>query len=72
MLTDPEPASRDPQSILEKALIDEFLAERGCTLQSVSTLPPAKRDSLLRGATAFAALKLAEIEARARFVDEID
>ena len=78
MTSDPEagagiaPERADPHAALERAMIDQFLADRGYTLHSVNTLPPADRQSLLRAAAAFATLKLAEIEARAQFVDEID
>ena len=72
MMTRAEVEAIDPQASLEKALIEEYLAERGCTRQSVNTLPPPDRESLLRGAAAFATLKLAQIEARAPFVHEMD
>ena len=64
--------STDPHGPLEDALIGEFLAERGHTLQSVDTLPPAERQELLRRASSYATLRLAEIEARAHFVDDLE
>ena len=63
---------RERHAILERAFIDEFLAKRGYTLQSVDRLPPGDREPLLRAAATFATLKLAEIEARARLVKEIE
>jgi hypothetical protein len=66
------PRAEEPHAALERALIDEFLAERGHTMRSVAALSAPKRDSLLRAAAAFATLRLAEIEAKAHFVDEID
>ena len=63
---------QEPQAALERALIDEFLAERGYTLRSVADLPNTDRDQLLRGAAEWATLRLAEIEARARFVEQIE
>lgn len=80
----PEPASgytreatapaglHEPFAALERALIDEFLKKLGHTLRSVDVLPPCERDRLLRAAAAFATAQLAQIEARAHFVDEID
>jgi hypothetical protein len=62
----------DPQGPLECALIDEFLADRGHTLQSVDTLPPAERRELLRRAAFYATLRLAEIESRVHFVDDLE
>ncbi|HEU4891874.1 MAG TPA: hypothetical protein VFT47_10010 [Vicinamibacterales bacterium] len=64
--------STDPHGPLEYALIDEFLAERGHTFQSVDRLPPAERRELLRRASSYATLRLAEIEARAHFVDDLE
>jgi hypothetical protein len=71
MSTNPESELNWPQGTLERALITEYLAKRGYTLHSVNSLPGGDRESLLRGAAAFAALRLAEIEARAHFLDEI-
>ena len=64
--------SHEPYAMLERALIDEYLAKRGYTLRSVDRLPSADREALLRGAAAFATLKLAEIESRAHLVNEIE
>jgi hypothetical protein len=64
--------SREPHGTLERALIAEFLGERGHTLHSVVALPADQQKALLRAAATYATLKLSEIEARARFVDEID
>ena len=64
--------SADPYGPLECALMDEFLGERGHNLQSVGRLPLDERRELLRGAASYATLRLAEIEARAHLVDELD
>jgi hypothetical protein len=64
--------STDPHGWLECALIDEFLTERGHTWRSVENLPAPERRELLRRAASFATLRLAEIEARAHFVDDLD
>jgi hypothetical protein len=68
---DPE-RSMDPHGPLECALIDEFLAERGHTLRSVGSLPLPERRELLRRATSYATLRLAEIESRAHFVGDLE
>ncbi len=57
---------------LECALMDEFLSDRGHTLQSIKTLPAARRRELLRGAAEHASLRLAEIESRAHFVKDLE
>ena len=64
--------SIDPLGPLERALIDEFLAERGHTLLSAGKLPLPERRELLRRAASFATLRLAEIEARAHFVKDLE
>ena len=64
--------STDPHGPLEYALIDEFLADRGHTLQSVDKLPAPERRELLRRAASYATLRLAEIESRAHFVDDLE
>ena len=52
--------------------MDEFLADRGHTLQSIKMLPAARRRELLRGAAEHASLRLAEIESRAHFVKDLE
>ena len=78
---DPNPAptsrpegtgSMDPQGPLECALMDEYLADRGYTLQSVYRLPPGECTELLRRAATYATQRLAEIEARAHYVDDLE
>ena len=67
---------RDPSSgvrgALECAFLDEFLWARGYTFQSIKQLTKARREALLRGAAAYATLKLAEIAARALFVKDLE
>ena len=76
MTTNPRPQpedvrSADPYGPLECALMDEFLSERGHTLQSVGRLPLPERQELLRSAASYATLRLAEIEARAHLVGDL-
>jgi hypothetical protein len=66
-----ETALDDPQARLERALIDEFLNARGCTLSTVGQKPPAERHALLTQATQYALGRLAEIDARAAYLHEI-
>jgi hypothetical protein len=65
------PPMQDPEGQLERALIDEFLRTRGHDSTSVETLPDGERNGLLREASIYATAKLAEIDARARFVHEL-
>jgi len=66
------PPVEDPHAGLERTLIAEFLGERGLTLGSIEALPADQRRDLLRHAAEYATLRLSEIEARARYVNEIE
>lgn len=61
----------DPQAHLERALIEEYLKEYGCDLATIDLKPPGERRALLVQAAQYAAVKLAEIDARAHYVDEL-
>ena len=61
----------DPESLLERAFIEEFLRARGHDPRGLAALPEDERMRLLQAASVYAAGKLAEVEARAHFVREI-
>ena len=61
----------DPESLLERAFIEEFLRARGHDPRGLAVLPEDERMHLLQAASVYAAGKLAEVEARAHFVREI-
>jgi hypothetical protein len=61
----------DPLAALERALIDEYLTLRGYTRRSAARLPVRDAASLLSAACEYASLRLAEIESRAQYVDEM-
>lgn len=60
-----------PQSLLERTLIAEYLLGKGYLLSELKGLSPAVAKSLMREACRFAALRLAEIEAKAEFRQKI-
>lgn len=62
----------DPHAALERALIAELLGDRGHTLRSLDELPREQQRDVLRYAATYATLRLSDIEARARYVNEID
>jgi hypothetical protein len=64
-------AMEDPEGRLETMLIEEFLRARGLGPATVHALPEVEAKRVLTEASAYAAAKLAEIEARAHFVHEI-
>jgi hypothetical protein len=61
----------DPLSELERAFMAEFLQDRGHTLESVLTLPPAEAHTLLQQASVYASCRLTEVESRAHFVEDM-
>jgi hypothetical protein len=70
-MAEDDPHNDDRNSELEQSLIREFLAAHGQTRQSVDTMPETDAAALLRAAIEFASLRLAEIQARAHYVDDI-
>ena len=65
------PPLDDPEAKLELALIEEFLHEHGCDLTTLAGLAEVERQQLLQDAAVYADRCLAEIAARARYVDDI-
>ena len=61
----------EPKAAMEKALIEEYLAEQGYSLKKLNKLPERVRKQLMKEASKYASLKLEEIEARAHLVEEI-
>jgi hypothetical protein len=61
----------DLHAELERRLIEGFLEARGHSRQSVDRLPAAEATALLAAASAYASLRLAEIESRARYIVKI-
>ncbi|MEP0805375.1 MAG: hypothetical protein HRF47_07780 [Chloroflexota bacterium] len=61
----------DPNAVLEKALIEEYLRERGYSLEKLKELPKELAEKLMKEASQYASLKLEEVEARAHFVKEL-
>ena len=65
------PPLDDPEAKLELALIEEFLHEHGSDLHALAELAAEERQRLLQDAAAYAGRCLAEIAARAHYVDDI-
>jgi len=64
-------ALKDPNAVLEKALIEEYLHEQGYSFAALNELPKEIAEKLMRGASRYASLKMEEVKARAHFVEEI-
>lgn len=72
MSIEPEKTRVDaPLAQLERALIDEFIRERGYDPLRLEGLSEEGRKRLLTQASAYASGKLTEVEARSHFVHDI-
>lgn len=61
----------DPAAGLERRLVDEYLQQQGRSRAELPSLPEPVRMKLLRDAEIYAAGRMAEIEARAHYVDDL-
>ena len=61
----------DPNAVLERALIDDFIRAHGHDPARLHELPDEERRRLESGASQYAAAHLAEMEARAHYVHEL-
>jgi hypothetical protein len=50
-----------PQSALERKYIEEYLQSQGASLESLGKLPKDEHQRLMREASKYASLKLAEV-----------
>lgn len=66
-----EKSLEDPQARLERALIEQYLQERGCSLSTMKAKSAGEQQKLLGEASLYAAGRLAEIDARAAYIHEI-
>ena len=60
-----------PLGQLERALIDEFVRQRGYDPQKLADLPDEAREELLKQASVHASARMAEVESRAHYIDEV-
>ncbi len=61
----------DPNALLEKALIAEYLKEKGYSHEDLKKLPAELVEKLMKEASQYASLKMEEVQARAHFVEEL-
>jgi len=61
-----------PASALERSYIEEYLHDRGYCWRDLEHLPLEEAKALMRTASRYASLKLAEVEARCKFRHEIE
>jgi hypothetical protein len=65
------PVTNGPQSILERALVAEYLIGKGYLISDLKNLDSQLAKRLMLEACQFAALRLAEIESRVNFQQKI-
>jgi hypothetical protein len=56
---------------LERRFIIEFLQEKGYKMEDIAKLPKEDAKKLMKEACQHASLKLADMESKARFIEEI-
>ena len=61
----------DPNALLEKALSEEYLKEKGYSHVDLKNLPGGVVEKLMKEASQYASLKMEEVEARAHFIKEL-
>jgi len=63
--------SEGPESALEKQLVEDYLKSKGYTREALHQMPPETVKELMKEACTYASLKLAELESKSKFRDEI-
>jgi hypothetical protein len=66
----PEP-TEDRNALLEKALIEEYLQEKGYSHEDLKTMPTDVVEKLMKEASQYASLKMEEVSARAHLIKEL-
>jgi hypothetical protein len=66
-----QPIMEDMHAVLEKSLIEAFLMGKGFSLEKLKKLPKEEAKRLMTEASIYASGKLAELEERAHFMEEL-
>lgn len=56
---------------LERAYLEQYLQGLGFSLASLANLPPAQATQLMKAASLYASMQLAEVETRSHFVEDM-
>ena len=67
---DVEP-TEDRNAFLEKQLIEQYLHEKGYSLEGLKKLPADLVEKLMKEASRYASLKMEDVKARAHFIQEL-
>jgi hypothetical protein len=71
MTTKQTEPTEDRNAVLEKALIEEYLHEKGYSLDGLRQLKAELAEKLMKEASQYASLKMEEVQARAHFIKEL-
>lgn len=63
--------TEDRNALLERALIEEYLQEKGCSHEDLKTMPAEVVEKLMKEASQYASLKMEEVSARAHLIKEL-
>ena len=63
--------SEGPHSALEKQLVEDYLKSKGYSRKDLQKLPKETARKLMKEACSYASLKLAELESKSKFREEI-
>ena len=66
-----QPIMGDIHAFMEKTLIEAYLKGKGYSLEDLQKLPKAEAKQLMTEASTYASGKLAELEERANFMQEL-
>ncbi len=66
-----QPLMEDIHAFLEKTLIEAYLKGKGYALDDLKKLPEAEARLLMKEASTYASGKLAEVEVKAHFMQEL-
>jgi len=61
----------EPQAVLEKRYIEEYLRSKGHTVQSLRELPEAEAKQFMIEASTYASTRLAEMEKRTQLLQAL-
>jgi len=63
--------NEDRNAFLEKQLIEQYLYEKGYSLEGLKKLPADLVEKLMKEASQYASLKMEDVKARAHFLQEL-
>ena len=66
-----QPNIEDIRSFLERTLIEAYLSGKGYSLGDLKKLPEVEAKRLMKEASIYASNKLAEVEVKARLIQEL-